>query len=288
MLELVEFWVSTIKIDAIYLKNFDKIQYKNLSLFENFIVSSRRLCHSMFTAIIGDFVKEDPLKNFLYDIYRIDLNAVEIYNSLKVNTSTDTFDFYLNQDKKCLWSLENLDYLPYKIGSRRSLIIGFYSIIYSLPGMVLLKQGDELEYEQTTPSQPKIYRWNDLDNHSGFSPNFADSLMWLRVNSKQQENALNQTKSYPSSTLSQSILHEFGFDVKYAQKDSSSLFNFLVLLNTRVKPNLVDIRQETVARIFTTTMFPIKPKAPVTLHYKSGFFNILKSICLFFKGAISK
>jgi len=214
----------------------------------------------MHVAIIGNFVANDTLKNTLYDIYRIKLNAVEIYNNLKQSLSKNSFEVYLSENKKYLWSVDNMDHLPYHVGSRRNLLIGFYSIIYSLPGMALLKQGDELEYERKSTSYLKIYRWNDLENHSGFSSNHTDSLLWLRKN--PVINTENQTKSYASSTLSQSILHEFGFDLKHVQKDINSLYSFLILLNTRVKPKLVDFR---IDDIFTTTMFPIKPKAPVSI-----------------------
>ena len=214
----------------------------------------------MYIALIGDFVENNNLKNTFYDIYRINLNAADIYYNLKQNFSKNFFETYLRENKKYLWSLDNLDYLPYHAGSRRSLFVGFYSIIYSLPGMVLLRQGDELEYERKSDNYLKIYRWNDLENHSGFSVNFTDNLMWLRKNYLRQTQ--NITRGYGSSTLSQSILNEFGFDAITAQKDYNSLWRFLVLLNTRVKPKLVDIRNE---NLFTTTMFPVKPKAPVSI-----------------------
>ena len=202
--ELIEFWGSTFKNDGIYLKNFDKIQYKNTYLLKNFIEKTRRFCNFMYIAIIGDYSEEDSLKNTLYDIYRVDLNSIEIYNSLKQNISSNVFESYLNRDKKCLWSLENLDLLPYHVDSRRSLFIGFYSIMYSLPGIVSLRQGDELEYERTSPKNySKIFRWNDLENQSGFSLNNTENLIWLRVNLKQQTEITNQTNLLASQEIAQ-------------------------------------------------------------------------------------
>ena len=214
----------------------------------------------MFIAIIGDYSEHDMLKNSLYDIRRINLNSAAVFNSFKANGSHNPFEVYLRGNKKCLWSLESLDSLPYKSGSRRDLIIGYYMIAYALPGIVLLKQGDELEYEQKSPSSTKFYRWDDLKNHSGFSANFSENLFWSKFATKSTVEVNNQTTAYTNSTVRRPILHEFGLDVKFAQRDRNSLYNFLILMNRRVKPKLVDIRPENV---FTTTMFPVIPKAPV-------------------------
>lgn len=253
MLEAYKFWSTTFDADALYLKNFNNIRYKNSTSFFNFMNNIRNMCHAYPVVIIGEYSEHDQSKNSLYDVFHVNLDSLKVYNSLM--NSSNPFELYLSQDKKIIWSLDYLDYLPYQNGYRRSLIMSMYTIVYALPGIVLIKQGDDLEYERKHPLRPKIYRWDDLNTHSGFS-NYSENLLWLRVNGIN--NNYNNTNIYKASTISQSILYEFGLDFKLAVADMNSMLNMIILLNNKVKTKLNDVKPKKME----TTRFPIIPKAP--------------------------
>lgn len=247
VIEEIRYWCGSFNPDGLYFKNMNDIKYRNLTSFEIFIKNIRNTCLSFeipFKVLIGDYLP-NKTENSLYDIYHVRLNSVEMYQHLK--QSRDPFSSYLSLNKSVIWSLENFDGVEHNFRSRRDLLIGLYFLIYSLPGICLIKQSDELEYEKLWQKNPKIFRWDDLLEHSGFS-NISSNLNWLRSFEKQPQRNLIRTSS-------QSLLNEFGIDLKHALSDSNSLANFLIYFNQRVKQKLNDIRL--VENYLTTTAFPV-------------------------------
>lgn len=258
VIDLVKFWCNQ-KIDGLYLKNWQKIIYKNAKSIEELIKTLREICFNYQIKpkiLIGDLT-ENSFLNSLFDIYRVRIETLNF-------NSSNPFEYYLNQEKNIIWSLENLDSFAKYLPTRRENIKAIFFILYSLPGIVLIKQSDELEYENVWQKNAKIFRWDDLSVHSGFS-NLSQDLNWLKSSN-------NLNFSYPTS--SQSLLKEFGIDLKHALNQPDSLLNFLRFLNLRIKKKLIDIRPQ----ISFTKPYPILNKIPQPFKnsYKS-FSNIYLS-----------
>jgi hypothetical protein len=282
IIDILKYWCTNFKADGLYLKHFDRLIYTNKTTINMFINNLRRECRISMqssyqhpVALVGDYSIDDKLINHLFDLFRVDLNAVDLYNHIRSSstsmiqtdqlpTSSNPFEIYISESKKIIWSFSKLDHLPHKPQSRRSLLIGFYFLIYSLPGITLIRQGDELEYEQIWPRAFKLFRWNDLLQHSGFS-NQTEPIWWLSSNEEASMNSsLFEVKnefSRKRSSSTQSLLNEYGFDQPMALGDERSLINFIIYFNQRVKPKLMDTYNNRLP-ILHTTPFPVRPKAP--------------------------
>ena len=140
---------------------------------------------------------------------------------------------YLNNDKKIIWSLKNL---PLK---NHDLLKEFYLLIYSLPGITLISQGDELEkLENEISNETEIFYWNNQDINRGFS------------NKTQLK-----FKNFP-------VLKT---DLKSNLNKERSLVNFFKLFNSRIKLKLNDFKP--VKTISTHP--PQKPKRPQPFKFAS-------------------
>lgn len=178
--------------------------------------------------LIGNYSTDDLLLNKLLNIYHIELDALKFKNDIETNT-TESLDFVetcLNLDeKKILWSLKNLPENDNEF--KHDLLKEFYFLIYSLPGITLIKQGDELENDST--DHLEIFYWNNQEANHGFG---------------------NNSKFFKLPFLK--------MDLKSNLNKQDSLVNFIRLFNTRVKTKLNDLKPAKKA----TTHMPAKPKAP--------------------------
>ena len=252
IIEVFKHWSMNLSADGILLKNFDQIAYKNSTLFKYFVKSLHEIARISIIpsfVLITDYFANDQIKKKLFDIYKVDLDAKEIYSELTNQSSTylTQFKVYPDEKMKFIWSIKNLDNLPHLMQSRRSLLTTFYSMIYALPGQILIKQGEELEYGNASPNLIKLFRWNDLCLHSGFS-NYTAHITWLSPDNNFKNKTFNKN----------SLLNDPGLDSQLAIEESYSFLNFIKFMNKRVKPKLNDLRPDDPV----TTPLPIVPKGP--------------------------
>lgn len=175
-------------------------------------------------ALIANYSTDDSLLNKLFNILHVEIDVNRIKQDIETlqTESLDLIEFHLKNDKKILWSLINLQ------RKDSDLVKEFYFMIYSLPGLCLIKQGDELEND---PTDIEIFYWNNQAINSGFS-----------------NNTQMKFKTIPS----------FKMDLKSNLNKQYSLVNFLKFLNKRIKMKLNDLKP---IKKFTTHL-PVVPKSP--------------------------
>ena len=159
-----------------------------------------------------------------FDIYRVDLDAAKVLTQLISNENP--FEEYLLTSKSkhnFIWSFKSFDMPPYQYEQRRYMMIALYSLLYSLPGSVMIRQGDELEYTNKI-RVPQVFRWNDLDTHSGFSLTVQQNLWWFPIR------------------VNRIPVIEDGFDLPMVNGNRLALINFLRTLNQHVKYKLISDR----------------------------------------------
>ncbi len=141
-----------LKMDGIYIKNLNSIYYTNEYKFEKFILTLKRIFKSKQCILVGEHTNKS-ITNKLIDIYHVILNKNELLDQL--NKTINPFDSYFsieNSNKKYIWSLKKEENF-----NMNSSTIQLYLMIYSLPGITLLKQGEEVGNE-------KITSWNGSFN----------------------------------------------------------------------------------------------------------------------------
>ncbi len=242
----------------------EKMQYKNASIFYEFLDNMRQMCRiksRMSTKLIADFDLNRIENHAAFDLLRVSVNLNEIVAGLE--RSFNPFESYINQEKTLIWSIDstvNYSSLHKLQSTSESSILGYLFVLYSLPGIVSLRQGDELEYPRTQPSYPKIYNWDNSLPHSGFS-NSSETLWWIE-NFSDRSN-INKP-------------HEKLLDSKTALVNPRSFLHFQAAFNMRVKPKLNDdlalMRQDKA-----TPPMIIIPKAPEP--FKNSY-NSLSSLYL--------
>ena len=159
-----------------------------------------------------------------FDIYRVDLDAAKVLTQLISNENP--FEEYLLTSKSkhnFIWPFKSFDMPPYQYEQRRYMMIALYSLLYSLPGSVMIRQGDELEYTNKI-RVPQVFRWNDLDTHSGFSLTVQQNLWWFPIR------------------VNRIPVIEDGFDLPMVNGNRLALINFLRTLNQHVKYKLISDR----------------------------------------------
>lgn len=129
-----------LKMDGLYIKNINSIIYKNEYKFEKFSLTLKRIFKSKQCILVGELTNK-TIVNKLIDIYHVNLNKSDLLEQL-INKTINPFDSYFsieNSNKKYIWSFKQDD----KFNINNS-TIQLYLMIYSLPGITLLKQGEEV------------------------------------------------------------------------------------------------------------------------------------------------
>jgi hypothetical protein len=159
-----------------------------------------------------------------FDIYRVDLEPTKVLTQLISNQNP--FDEYLLSSKSkhnFIWSFKSFEMPAYQYDQRRYMMIALYSILYSLPGSVIIRQGDELEYTNKI-RVPQVFRWSDLETHSGFSLTVQQNLWWFPIR------------------INRVPVIEDGFDLPFVNANPLALIKFLRTLNQHVKYKLISDR----------------------------------------------
>ena len=133
------------------MKKLDQLVYDNATLVETFIQRMQQTTRSTALlpvfALIGDFsLANNSLTNRLFDLYRVHLNVLDIFNSLNNFTFDLQLDLYLKDRKNIIWSLNTSStFEPNVSNSTADEWLSLqYFFLYSLPGFCLFRQGDEL------------------------------------------------------------------------------------------------------------------------------------------------
>jgi hypothetical protein len=207
------------------------MQYKNGSSFSEFLENMRQMCRiksRMSTKMIADFDRNRIENHSPFDLLKVSLDFNEIMAALE--RSDNPFKFYISQEKNMIWSLDatsNFSSLRRLQSTSQSALMGYYFMMYSLPGIVSLKQGDEIEYARKSPDYPRMYQWDNLLPHGGFSNASDQTLWWL--------------ESFLSGDASRNNLsYEKTLDSKTAMVNPRSFLHFQAAFNLRVKPKLND------------------------------------------------
>jgi hypothetical protein len=202
------------------------MQYKNQSLFTEFLDSMRQMCRvksRMSTKLIADFNPGRVENHFAFDLLRVRLDVNTL--TADISGSVDPFESYLSQEKNLIWSVEDSSSISRELHStgQNSALLGYYFILYSLPGIVLLKQGDELEHNRVKPGRLNPYRWDDSLPNSGFS-NTSNPIQWVTKFAEHSSTLINDTS----------------VDSRLAVANPRSFLHFQAAFNLRVKPKLND------------------------------------------------
>ncbi len=159
--------------------------------------------------------------NDIFDLHRVNLETNKILSQLISNVNPFEQYLVLNKSKSSfIWSFKSFDMPPYQYEQRRYLMIALYSMLYSLPGYVIIRQGDELEYTNHL-NVPQTFRWNDLESHSGFSLTIQQNLWWFPVR------------------VNRVPVIEDGFDLTFVNSNDLTLINLLRFLNQNIKYKLI-------------------------------------------------
>lgn len=223
----MKYWFDQKLADGIYIKDFNEIVYTNITIYKNFLNQLKQLSLDTQIRLIVDYsnntnVEIDRTLHEVIDSYRVYLNSNEIL--MKIIANVNPFEeYFIDNNRKpklnYMWSFKSFDMPPYQYDQRRYLMIAIYTIMYSLPGGVVIRQSDELEYTNR-PQSPQVFRWNDLEAHSGFSLTTQLSLWWFPMR------------------INRIPILEDGFDLHLVNSNKYSLFNILKNLNQNVKYRL--------------------------------------------------
>ena len=247
-MDIFKFWFD-LNADGFWLKNFEQIKYKNTTSLEIFIEkinSLRRTAAIPIFTLIGIFSPDDLLINRLFNIYHVELDMSHFKDGIESGSSQiiDLIRFHLSNEKKIIWSLKNL---PSHDELNKNLLKEFYFLAYSLPGITLIRQGEELENELNN-QRPEIFYWNNQSANRGFS------------------NHTVKFKNFPVLKI----------DLKSNLNKEHSLVNFIKNLNSRVKTKLNDMKP--IKKI--STHAPQIPKRPQPFK-QSSYESLSDSYLLF-------
>ena len=193
-------------------------------MYNEFVDKLKKLAASTQTKLIANYGTDKQELTSEFDAYRVNLEPNKLLTQLIANINP--FEEYLSLSKaknNFIWSFKSFEMPPYQYEQRRYMLIALYSILYSLPGSVIIRQGDELEYTNRI-NVPQIFRWNDIDTHSGFSLTIQQNLWWFPIR------------------INRVPVIEDGFDLPYVNGNRLALINFLRLLNQNVKYKLISDR----------------------------------------------
>ncbi len=131
----MSYMANHLKIDGIYVNNINDIYFRNYTSFDLFVSSLKRIFKSKQAVVMGKFSSSTAsIANKLLDLHHVSINASYVLNS--INNAVNPFDPYFanNQHvKKYIWSLN------YAGVSNNSRIVELYLILFSLPGITLIK-----------------------------------------------------------------------------------------------------------------------------------------------------
>ena len=174
MLNYFHFWCSNFQLDGVYMKKLDQLVYDNATLVDTFIQRMQQTTRSTALlpvfALIGDFsLANNSLTNKLFDLYRVHLNVLDIFSSLKNFSFDRQLDLYLKDRKNIIWSLNTSNSFDTNVSNSSaddSLSLQYF-FLYSLPGFCLFRQGDELGSNSMnqTAGLPSLSNKNSLINN---------------------------------------------------------------------------------------------------------------------------
>ena len=192
--------------------------------------------------LIGTFTPEDLLINRLFNIYLVELDMQRFKEEIESGSSEiiDLVQFHLSNEKKIIWSLKNLHS---NNESNKKFFKEFYFFAYSLPGITLLQQGEELESELSN-QRLEMVSLNHQSVNRSFSNLTSINFKGLPVLNIGLESNLNKEHSF---------------------------VDFIKYFNSRVKTKLNDMKP--IKRI--STHAPQIPKRPQP--FKQSSYESLSS-----------